>query len=688
MKKIHLIYFAIFLIPLILVFRNWFFSSTIIGGDWPYFYQENVNSFSFLPPLWNPVQDGGLGGISLVYALDSYLYFTGAVFSHLLQIPWSIVYKIFWFGMFLLLSTFSIVSLTKEIFDKSSPQYLLPSIFVYLANTYILMVVGGGQMGVALGYALLPVVFVSFIKILNAFYQKKSFRSCLIKSFIAGLFLALQVMFDFRIAYITLIGVAFYFLFTSRLQEVFAHKSRFFFLFLFTFIIPGVMTLLLHAFWLLPFLFAGTSSVSQLGSAYTTTNAVTFFSFAKLGNTIALLSPYWPENIFGKIGFMKAEFLLIPVLAFSSLFFINNKEKKNEENDSIKRAILFFALLGLIGAFLAKGANEPFGGLYLWMFNHIPGFLMFRDPTKWYMLVALSYSILLPYSIWNMYQWLQSQKRIALFHLPKVFILLVIFYFLFLIRPALFSQLHGTFVTHIVPQDYSALKEMLSNQHQFSRTLWFPKMQRYGFVNSEHPAIEAGSLFKVSTSAELINSLHQENIKSKLASLSVAYLIVPYDSEDEIFLKDRKYDESQMKKLVKELDKISWIKRDMKFKKLAVYKVQNYNDHFVLQEKGKLSYQKDSDTEYTVSIISSNKNTLIFNDNYSSYWIAEIPNQKIKSIPHNNLNSYQISETKGKELKIRVYFSLLKYYFIGSVISLMTLSAIVVLLVVLTKKKK
>ena len=154
---------------------------------------------------------------------------------------------------------------------------------------------------------------------------------------------------------------------------------------------------------MLPSFISRRNPIEDLGLAYSSLEAVKFFSFAKLEDTIGLLHPNWPENVFGKVGFPKPEFFILPLLAFCSLFFIKNEEKNK------RKYILYFIVLGLLGIFLAKGTNEPFGVIYLWMFNHIPGFVMFRDPSKWYILIVISYSMLIPYSISKIYEYLKSR---------------------------------------------------------------------------------------------------------------------------------------------------------------------------------------------------------------------------------------------------------------------------------------
>ncbi len=47
-----------------------------------------------------------------------------------------------------------------------------------------------------------------------------------------------------------------------------------------------------------------------------------FLSFADFSHTLAFLHPNWPENLFGKVYFLQPEFLLLPVIAFSALFFV------------------------------------------------------------------------------------------------------------------------------------------------------------------------------------------------------------------------------------------------------------------------------------------------------------------------------------------------------------------------------
>lgn len=656
MKKITLVSSILFLLVIGSIFKNWFLPWYIIGGDWPFFFPENIQSFSFLPPLWNSVQGNGFGGPTITYALDSYLYITAWLFTSLFSIPWPIIYKVFWFGMFIFLAIFSAISLQKKLFPKLSYQYYLLGSLIYVTNTYILMVVGGGQMGFALGYAIAPLVLNTFIALIDK--KDRDFFT----SLLAGIVLSLQLLFDFRVFYITLIVIGLYVIVHLYNVKYWRNAA------IYGLVIPFVVVLLSHAYWLLPLVFTGKGTVAQLGSGYTTTDAVTFFSFATFENAFGLLHPNWPENIFGKVGFMKAEFLLLPLLAFSSLLFLTNKTDKK-----IKTTILYACFIALFGIFLAKGANDPWGISYTWFFEHIPGFVMFRDPTKFYILTALGYTLLIPISLWLFTQKASQLKNKTI---KKFFVYFSIPLFLvvwvFLIHEAVLGQLGGTFRQHAVPEEYNKLKNMLVNEKQFSRTMWLPKTQRYMFVNQNHPAVEGNMVLQATNSAAMVNRLKQKDTKKKLQGMSIKYLIIPADSEKEIFLKDRRYNDAERRLMIAQLSQIRWLKRDPNFKELAVYKLDTVKERFWMEGTRSVVYDSISDTTYKLTISSGAAEKLIFNESYSPHWEITVNNTMLNNVRFGIFNSYVIPESKKPTEAILTYSPII-FSLAGRVISLVSI---------------
>ena len=615
-----------------LVFRNWFSLETISAGDLGFLYSVNLKEHWQLPLSWESFKNLGLGG----YALP----FQGAFFYNLLLgllerfFDFNLIERIIWFWPFLILTIFSSWCLAKTFFPKDKIIHFFAP-FIYLFNPYILMVAGGGQMGIVMAYAIAPLLFSLFILNIKKISLKYSLLS--------GLALGLSISFDPRISFLTIGTVGLYWVFSLKYQ-VSSIK------YLASLTVPIAIAVLLHFYWLLPLALVRRPS---LPPGYGEPGWVEFLSFADFSNSLSLLHPNWPENIFGKTYFMRPEFLILPLIAFSSLLFLKNPKSKIQNSNSFL-TILFFAFLSLLGAFLAKGSKPPFGEVYLWLFKYFPGMNLFRDPTKFYLLVALSYSMLIPFSLEQISR--QPKKVSSIKYLVlSIFIL----YWLFLIRPAWLGQLSGTFKAREVPVEYIVLKDFINSQAEFFRTFWIPKKQRFGFFSHNHPAIE---------SPELLS-------KEELAVRGAKYVIIPFDSEGEIFLRERKYDHQQRLALEEELDKVSWLKKIDEADKIAVYETPGYKDHFFTVDEEILSidWRMVNPTKYIVRISEATQPfELVFSETYDELWRARMGEKVIASKPFEKiLNSFEVDKTGDFELQIN--FTPQKYVYYGGVVSLVTL---------------
>lgn len=333
-----------------MIFVDWFKLKPLTAGDWGFLFPEAMKAFA-----WQPVirQD-------IYFGLDFYYQLTTKLASFL-GFPWPLTERLFWFWPFLILTPFSSWYMAKRLFPKSKIIPWLAAL-IYLFNSYILMIVGGGQAGIFLSYAIAPLV-------LGLFINKKIIW--------LGLVLGIQGIFDPRLAMITLLvvlGLAF-----GEYQLEFKKYLKALFL-------PLLIALFFNLLWLWPTYFG--QRVLFSGNL-TQSGWLEFLSMSPFSYALCLQHPNWSENIFGKVNLLRPEFLIYPILAFSSLLFVKKTNK----------ITLYFNLLAIIGAFLAKGTQPPFGFIYQWLFNNLPGMNLFRDPTKFYLLVALSYSILIPFSL-------------------------------------------------------------------------------------------------------------------------------------------------------------------------------------------------------------------------------------------------------------------------------------------------
>ena len=543
----------------------WLTTNSLSAGDWPYLFRENIAEFSF-PPKWPFLW------------LTPFYQLTTKIFVQYLGFSWELTEKIVWFWPFLILAGFSSWYLTRQLFGKKNFLLFTFYFLLFTFNTYILMVVGGGQMGVALSYSLAPLVLGRFINSLTSSRVNE-----LKRLFLTGVILAIQIMFDPRIAFLTLGAVVLCWIINHPPAGEAGLKS------LKNLIFPLLIAIFLNLYWILPTIRLG--APTQLES-YRESGWMNYLSIAKFSDGISLLHPNWPENIFGKTYFMKPEFIILPILAFSSLLFLKSLIT------NYQLLITYFALLALIGTFLAKGVNPPLGMINRWLFQ-IPGFNLFRDPTKFYILVALSYSLLIPFSISQIYIWLTSKFK-ASKYLANLFLLFVICWLLFLIKPLILGQLGGTFKAKEVPQEYIILKDFLVNDQSSGRVLWLPVKQRFGFSSQNHPAINSEDYLTDSVCRQPFCSLKMEmpskwgekcfpndrcyvrelsyflNPKTMetLTQMEVKYVVVPFDSQGEIFIAEWKYNPQQREEVEEFLDTIPWLKKIKVADKIAMYEVR------------------------------------------------------------------------------------------------------------------
>lgn len=674
-KFIHTILFFLFGFIIFVTYKNWFLLPDIIGGDWPYYFEQTFLDLAFPPLSWASWRGNGFGGIDIAYSLHIFEHFI-ILGTTILHIPWNVISKIAWFGTFLLLMSFSASYLHRIIFPEIGIWYRFIAVFIYSLNTYILLVASGGQMGYALGYAIAPLVCGLFIK--STFLKNKIYitKEIILNSILFGFLL----MIDVRITYMVLFIIGIYYLYIIFFTKIKKIKTTI------VILLPISFGFLLNLAWILPLVFLKQNIVNEVSQIYTSSASIRFFSFADFSHALGLVHPNWPENIFGKTYFMKAEFLLFPMLAYSSLLFINMKQKAHSTN-----MILFFAFLGLTGAFLAKGANEPFGQLYIWMFEYIPGFVMFRDPTKWYVLIVMSYSVLIPFSVYKISLLLKSKQKFLInsknriINLQYLFLLLIILYLLFLVRPAFFGQLGGTFKKHEIPKEYITLATFMDKQPEFFRTMWVPRQSRFTYASSEHRAVEALSFYDATSSAQVITEIRKESSSQQLEDLGIKYIIVPYDSFGEIFQKNRKYNSQEYEYVVKELKKIKWLKELPGFGKIAVFQMQTHKDHFYLLNDGSVSYDVKNTTQYQLQVNTEEKNQLIFSENYNPYWVAYVNGNKI--VPTKTKQGYmEFSIPEKGVYDMVVIFLQQQYYIFGFVVSLIVLAILIIVLILLKYK--
>lgn len=292
--------------------------------------------------------------------------------------------------------------------------------------------------------------------------------------------------------------------------------------------------------------------------------------------------------------------------------------------------------------------------------------------------------------------------------IPKLFILLIVGYWLFLIHPAWLGKLGGTFKPKKVPQDYIVLKDFLISQKKFFRTLWLPMKQRFGFYSNLHPVV-SGQEFMADDKCLApfcglkVEEYNREYFKCHpnehcfpadfsflanpeapevLSRLSIKYIIIPYDSQKKIFLKDRKYDEEAWKELIEFVESLGVYRRvDLPGQVRAYQLPEPAKEHFWIPNgEPEIKYHAINPTKYRVQVQDARQPfNLVFSETYDKLWQARLPAGQAKigerlipsKLVYNNLNSFAVDQTGDFEMIVELAAQ--KYVYYGGVVSLATL---------------
>lgn len=366
------------------------------SGDFlsPFNLHQQTYSLFF---TYNTFTYGGMDASFLIAQLFPFYLFY--LIFNLLGIPSSVITLLFLFSI-LLLSEMSMffyirnVLLTELIKNKFTIKLLsFLGAVTYALSPYVIGIIEPGHFLQLLLYATMPLVLIIVSKILaDKGYQIKSF----IYLFII-FFLDASAFANFGLIYVTLLILSVYYIsFSIVTKSLIRNIPKYFFIIAIPF--------LSNIWWLTPFL-------SNLGSTITLDQA---------SNTLMLLLNVAIDkasilNLFYVRGegllfnslqntlYDSPFILFIFIILIIFMFYALLKSKKNA-------TIVPLMILVIIGIFISKGSQEPFGNLFILLYNHLPGFQIFRRPvSKFYWVYILA---MIPLAMIGISIFLQHVKNI------------------------------------------------------------------------------------------------------------------------------------------------------------------------------------------------------------------------------------------------------------------------------------
>jgi len=458
----HIAPFLLFFALTILSTRELMISRGVITNhDWavaPYASQMR-HAFVNIFYLWRNSYGGfdissinfGLG-LWLVLGPPSFLGVDGEILT-----KYIVIFSILLSGVFFY---YTCVSL-----KKSYAASILAAIF-YMFTPWIFnrVVAGDFYLGI-MGYPLLPLSFLFFVK---------STICCGGKPKIKYLLLASLPLFFVGILGVVICIVLFA-LYSIVSIVCSAEPQKSLHTYISSLSIVCCLALVLYSYWIIPFfLFQGNT-----GIPLNLIDLIVRSRNAQLLNVIRLIGqvlPFYSDSV-------KA-FPWWTVMSFLPVFFvwlgllIRPKDKN----------VIIFSLLAIFFIYLGKGNNPPLGQIYEWAYLNVPFFQAFRDPYKLVMLVSFAYSFLLCETIQGLNTRLHSfflNKRHPLTlaklsrqSLRKSFSVILALIIFSIISINALPFLSGGFSRNLklsnFPVEYSTINEWLENQDGDFRVFWLP----------------------------------------------------------------------------------------------------------------------------------------------------------------------------------------------------------------------
>ena len=496
-----------FVVPYILIYRAFFVSGPLAFGDAPYFYPENLKELLNLPFLWN-FKDNNFGAPQY-YILWLYIpTFLYGVLNNTLGLGNDFLIRLIFYFPATVLAIFGAWKFIGKFTSDLWGKFL--GAFLYGFNTYFLMLLDGGQMGVALAYGIFP---------LTAFYLLNFLSSLNIRTFVFALVsLFALVSADVRIALILI----FFVVLVGAVGGITRVNERFFSI-LKGFFVLGLSVAGLSGYWIVPSISSGLGGLERLDGLGEGAN------FISLSNALFLFQPHFPLNQFGMILPIPFYFAFVPILIFGVLLWENDKPRR--------KFTAGLSLLFLIFVFLAKGGSEPLGGIYLWLVENIPLGISFRDSSKFYMPLLLMAGLLLSFTVGSLSVYIKGKWHVLV-------TVLIYGFLLGLISPAVLGNLTGV-LGKINNEPYLQLYQKLNEGDEFARSLWFRERPPLAFADWEKPAISADQLVNERPFASMntgkfdyFNFLHSPQVNSWFNLLGIKYILLPGDERKKIWTQE------------------------------------------------------------------------------------------------------------------------------------------------------
>jgi len=350
----------------------WLSTSPLSAGDWHWPDNPVLANYSPWPSVWD--SSLGLGGENRFSAAFRFPIYAVAGLFAVLGAGWTVTEKLLYFVPFAVLLPVGGWLLAREIMGRTKWALLTPVLL--LGATYFLLE-SNGEVPLALGEVVSFFVLIAFLKTV----RQLSFRWALI----TGLLLSVVALYDIRPAYLCFLLMAMYFVIIAvmdRNWQVFLRRTA-------LGAVAGVVFVGIQAFWLVPLL-------TYHGGIGLPIPQAPNFNIITLAHGISGVDAFWTGGTPAQLvqSPLNPAFMILPLIALTPIL-----------ARRMRPEVLWLLVAALLFAFFAKTDNAPFGGIYDWMYIHVPGWKLFREGSKFLYIVTLAYAILIPMALASAFEW-------------------------------------------------------------------------------------------------------------------------------------------------------------------------------------------------------------------------------------------------------------------------------------------
>ncbi len=543
-------YFVILLICVAVVsHQEWFnLNSILTSGDWRFWPTETMKEYISSYGTWIGDRNIGKANIQIYFNIFHSIW---SVFTN-----WGFtteqISKLTVFIPVAILGFISPYFLMKKFTSDKLISFI--SALFYGSTTYFL-ILQSSHLTIAFVYSLTPFIFLAFIQALE--------KNRLLNWIFFSIIYSIGIGYELRIMYIVTFVLFSYFLFfhSSELRK-----------YLKNIIATGFLIFFLNSYWIVATLSGGASDrIEQVAGRGLfgdfLTDILRSFTLSHWSWTGAYKNrEFEPQSIL-------LYFWILPIFVFSLFLIKKNKYLKQ---------MVFYLMILLVGIFLVKQSAPPFQSSYQILYDYFPGFKLFRESSKMYLLIALAYTVLLGYGLS-----LLKIKNYLLFKiLAGVFVVLA---FVNLI-PLINKDFRTLFIARERPIEYSNYENYILLAEDSYRTLWIPRNSQWSYYGVKNPRMhmiqmkDGGwkELFKqIDTSRsegqEVMDFFNQDFTQRLLSISSVRFIAIPLmdhtDLENKLFLNsgtDREF-------YVQRIDKIPYLKKvDIGIGDIDIYENPDY----------------------------------------------------------------------------------------------------------------